>query len=380
MTYGSAQGPTDDPTFSGIFSRSFLLALVVGLVLYVLWKDVLSRPRLNPDADARPVMARGDLASDEAATIELFEATSPSVVHISTLRRQAVREGFFRTNILEIPEGTGSGFVWDEAGHVVTNFHVLQGGNEFQVRLSDQSEYRASVIGGSPEFDLAVLQIDAPRSSLVPIPIGESRSLRVGQKTFAIGNPFGLDQTLTTGVISGLEREILSVGGTPIRGVVQTDAAINPGNSGGPLLDSAGRLIGVNTAIKSPSGAYAGVGFAVPVDTVNRIVPQILREGHARRGGIGVHLAPSAIARRMGMRGALIDRTRVRKGSYVSVYTFSRLFFLSHCRKTERQANLQPASKVLVGSLEASGPDQPEFAASSRVASGGATLRTSRNY
>ena len=308
MTYGSAQAPPDPPGFTGVFSRTFLLALLVGTVGYLLWKDVFSRPRFDADADARPVTARGDLAADEATTIALFEAASPSVVHISTLRRQAVRRGFFRTNVLEIPEGSGSGFLWDDQGNVVTNYHVLQGGNEFVVRLNDQSEYRARIVGGSPEYDLAVIHIDAPRAALVPIPVGTSRELRVGQKTFAIGNPFGLDQTLTTGVVSGLEREILSVGGTPIRGVIQTDAAINPGNSGGPLLDSAGRLVGVNTAIKSPSGAYAGVGFAVPVDTVNRIVPQILRKGHARRGGLGVELAHSSIARRMGWRGALVDR------------------------------------------------------------------------
>jgi S1-C subfamily serine protease len=193
-------------------------------------------------------------------------------------------------------QGTGSGFVWDENGHVVTNFHVIQGAQAFRVTLHDNSVWDARLVGGDPDKDLAVLKIDAPSNLLKAIPLGESRPLQVGQKVFAIGNPFGLDQTLTTGVISGLGREIQSVTQKTIFDVIQTDAAINPGNSGGPLLDTAGRLIGVNTAIYSPSGTYAGIGFAVPVDTVNQIVPEIIRKGRVERPGLGIVIWEDRIA------------------------------------------------------------------------------------
>lgn len=193
--------------------------------------------------------------------------------------------------MMQIPEGTGSGFIWDHAGNIVTNFHVIQNADAAQVTLSDQSSWKARLVGGAPDKDLALLRIDAPADRLRPIPIGSSKDLQVGQKVFAIGNPFGLDQTLTTGVISALGREIESLTRRPIQGVIQTDAAINPGNSGGPLLDSAGRLIGVNTQIYSPSGAFAGIGFAIPVDTVNRFVPELIRYGRVIRPGIGVQVA-----------------------------------------------------------------------------------------
>jgi S1-C subfamily serine protease len=236
-------------------------------------------------------------------TISLFRQASPSVVNITTL---AVRRDFFTLNLLQIPEGTGSGFVWDDAGHIVTNFHVIQNADAAQVTLADHSTMKARRIGVAPDKDLAVLRIDVPRGRLRPIPIGTSDDLRVGQKVFAIGNPFGLDQTLTTGIISALGREIESVTRLPIRGVIQTDAAINPGNSGGPLLDSAGRLIGVNTAIFSPSGASVGIGFAIPVDTVNRIVPQLIRHGKIIRPGLGVQVAEDQLARELGLPGVLI--------------------------------------------------------------------------
>jgi S1-C subfamily serine protease len=189
---------------------------------------------------------------------------------------------------------------------VVTNYHVIQGASAARVTLADQSEWEAELVGAAPEKDLAVLRIAAPTDRLRPLPLGGSQDLRVGQKVFAIGNPFGLDQTLTTGVISALGREIPGVGGLPIRDVVQTDAAINPGNSGGPLLDSAGRLIGVNTAIYSPSGAYAGIGFAIPADTVAWVVPELIAEGRLVRPTLGVELAADTLAARLGLEGALV--------------------------------------------------------------------------
>jgi S1-C subfamily serine protease len=226
----------------------------------------------------RAVTPRGDLAADEKATIELYSQSRRSVVHITTL---AVRGDRLSMNVQKVPEGTGSGLIWDDAGHVVTNYHVIQHADDAIVTLSDQSSWRAKLVGAHPDRDVAVLQIDAPKDRLRPIPVGRSDDLQVGQKVFAIGNPFGLDQTLTTGVISALNREIESVTKRTIPGVIQTDAAINPGNSGGPLLDSSGRLIGVNTAIYSPSGGGSvGIGFAIPVDEVRRVVPQLIRTGH----------------------------------------------------------------------------------------------------
>jgi S1-C subfamily serine protease len=225
------------------------------------------------------------------------------VVNITSI---ALRRDFFRLNVMEIPRGAGSGFIWDQEGHVVTNFHVIRGGNRAEVTLADHSTWEARVVGVAPEKDLAVLKIDAPRESLRPLRIGSSHDLMVGQSVLAIGNPFGFDQTLTTGIISALGREIDSMDGVPIRDVVQTDAAINPGNSGGPLLDSAGRLIGVNTAIVSPSGGYAGLGFAIPVDTVNWVVPDLINYGQIRRPVLGIELVGEHATRRLGLSGALV--------------------------------------------------------------------------
>jgi S1-C subfamily serine protease len=257
----------------------------------------------DPRAAPRPVTARGELAGEEKATIALFRQASPAVVNITAI---GVQRDFFTLNLYQIPQGTGSGFVWDNSGNVITNFHVIQNADAAQVTLADQSNWKARVVGVAPDKDLAVLRIDAPASRLHPIPIGASKDLQVGQSVFAIGNPFGLDQTLTTGVISALNREIESVTRRPIQGVIQSDAAINPGNSGGPLLDSAGRLIGVNTAIYSPSGASAGIGFAIPVDTVNRIVPELIRSGRITRPGLGIQIADEQIAQRLGVAGVLV--------------------------------------------------------------------------
>jgi S1-C subfamily serine protease len=256
----------------------------------------------EPPAEPRPVSARGDLAEDEKATIELFRRASPSVVFITTLAQQA--RGFFE--VQEVPAGAGSGFVWDKEGHVVTNFHVIQGATAARIALHDHSQYDATLVGVAPDKDLAVLRIRAPADRLVPILVGTSKDLQVGQKVFAIGNPFGLDFTLTTGIVSALGRNIASLTGRRIDEVIQTDAAINPGNSGGPLLDSAGRLIGVNTQIASPSGASAGVGFAVPVDTVNRAVPQLIQHGRVVRPQLGIAAGNEFALRRAGVEGVLV--------------------------------------------------------------------------
>ena len=244
------------------------------------------RPLNNPNAQPRPIQARGDLAETEKTTVELFRTRAPSVAFIATAK---VESNLFFSR--KTSSGAGSGFVWDKEGHIVTNDHVIAGANEATVILSDKSSWPASVVGRAPGKDLAVLRINAPARNLQPIDLGTSKDLLVGQNVFAIGNPFGLDYTLTTGVISALDRHIEADGivtKRKINGVIQTDAAINPGNSGGPLLDSSGLLIGVNTAIYSPSGAYAGVGFAIPVDTVNRIVPQLIRHRKIVRPTIGV--------------------------------------------------------------------------------------------
>ena len=248
-------------------------------------KEELRTATPRGPADPRPVTPRGPLAEDELTNITIFKNGSPSTVNITTVETQ--RE-LFSMNVTQVPRGNGSGFLWDDRGHVVTNFHVIQGASGAKVTLADQSQYNAALVGVFPDRDLAVLRIDAPKEKLKPIPIGVSRDLQVGQKVFAIGNPFGLDFTLTTGIVSALNREIDSVNERKIRNVIQTDAAINPGNSGGPLLDSAGRLIGVNTAIFSPSGASAGVGFAIPVDEVNRVVPRLIRDGKITRPVLGI--------------------------------------------------------------------------------------------
>jgi S1-C subfamily serine protease len=275
------------------------------------WMGPWRRSRLlDPEAPPKLVVPRGDLAADEKSTVELFRQHSPAVVFITT-----VRVGFDLRTFDErlLPQGAGSGFIWSDDGYVVTNDHVISGANIAQVTLFDQSVWKAEVVGRASGKDLAVLKIDAPPDRLQPIVLGRSNDLLVGQKVFAIGNPFGLDHTLTTGVISALDREIPAseVGGEVeaqriIDGAIQTDAAINPGNSGGPLLDSQGRLIGVNTAIYSPSGAYAGVGFAIPVDTVNRIVPQLIQHGRIIRPEIGIVPFGDSMTRQLGLKGVLI--------------------------------------------------------------------------
>jgi S1-C subfamily serine protease len=259
-------------------------------------------------AAPRPITPRGPLTPEERSNIAVFESSKGSVAYISTSEQVL---DYSTLSVQTVPHGTGSGFIWDSAGHIVTNLHVVAGVSVATVRLADGKDYPATLIGLSRTYDIAVLQIRIPASSAVPISIGTSHDLQVGQKVYAIGNPFGLDWTLTTGIVSALDRSLTGENGVLFRHLVQTDAAINPGNSGGPLLDSAGRLIGINTAIYSPSGASAGVGFAVPVDTVNRVVPELIAKGYYASPSLGVQTNETlsrVIARQLGVQGAAILR------------------------------------------------------------------------
>ncbi|MBN2381426.1 trypsin-like peptidase domain-containing protein [bacterium] len=253
---------------------------------------------VKPEPVTQPM---GSLSPDELSTIKIFKETSASVVYITSL---AEGYDFYSLRPLEIPRGTGSGFIWDKEGHIVTNFHVISSASKISVTCGEQLTYPARLIDADPDNDIALLKIDAPPDKLIPMKIGTSADLEVGQKVLAIGNPFGLDSTLTTGIISALGRTIQSENNQEIHNVIQTDAAINPGNSGGPLLDSFGRVIGVNTAIVSPTGSYAGIGFAIPIDTVNRIVPRLIAEIKTARAGLGIRSLPDSILKQNGLTGA----------------------------------------------------------------------------
>ena len=258
----------------------------------------------NPDSD-RP----GYLSfqtEDEANNIEIFRKASPSVVYVTNTTLQ--RAGFMSRNLMEIPRGAGTGFVWDKSGLIVTNDHVIQGANRIKITLQDQTSWNAEVVGRAPDKDLAVLRIDAPEEKLNSLPLGDSSALDVGRKVIAIGNPFGLDTTLTVGVVSALGREIRSMTNRTIRDVIQTDASINPGNSGGPLLNSMGQLIGVNTQIISPSGASAGIGFAIPVNVVKKVVPQLVEYGREVRPILGIENPPDSWSRQRGIEGVPVLR------------------------------------------------------------------------
>ncbi|MEW5973681.1 MAG: trypsin-like peptidase domain-containing protein [Pseudomonadota bacterium] len=371
------------PLSARLLSRLPWLALLA-VLLILIWQ-VPFGPWFGGGSGTEPrtVTPRGDLAADEAATIELFEKARESVVFITT--REQVQDLWTR-DVFSVPRGTGSGFLWDEAGHVVTNFHVIQGASEAWIRLADGRQLRASLVGASPAHDLAVLRIGLGLKRPAPIPVGESHPLRVGQKVFAIGNPFGLDWTLTTGIVSALDRSLSTDNGATIEHLIQTDAAINPGNSGGPLLDSAGRLIGINTAIYSPSGTSAGIGFAVPVDTVNRVVPRLIRHGRYLRPSVGIQvneelnrrltralevegvvilgIAPGSAAETAGLVGATLSREGVivpgdiilalegRPVTSVSAFLARldefevgdtvRLTILNNGRRSEKSVTLQP--------------------------------------
>ena len=242
------------------------------------------------DVAATSTNAPSPLPAGEQNVINIFRRVSPSVVSVAN---KAVLRDLFDAQLYEVPQGTGSGIVWDREGHILSNFHVIYGASAIQVTLRDGSTYNAEIVGLDPDDDLALLKIAAPGSALVPIEPGRSADLQVGQTAIAIGSPFGLDTSLSVGVVSAVGRSIKSMSDRVIHDVIQTDAAINPGNSGGPLLDSSGRLIGINTSILSPSGAYAGIGFAVPVDTIRKVVPQLVAGGTVQRPALGVRMLPA---------------------------------------------------------------------------------------
>ncbi len=302
------------------------LALSVAIVAERVWRGypqmqppshetiaATTRPVINETVDRPP--ASGTVASsappsaatahDDYRASDLFKAAAPSVVAITAIRGSRMLDSD--------SGGSGSGFIWDTQGHIVTNNHVIDEAREINVVLDDGRSIPARVIGRAPWADLAVLKLSEVPSNLKPMPVGNSKDLLVGQTVYAIGNPFGLSRTLTTGIISALDRRLPTPTGRVVSGVIQTDAAINPGNSGGPLVDTSGRLIGVNTAIIAPSGTFAGVGFAIPADVVKRIVPSLISTGRAPLAGIGVTTLPEEIVARAGLKGVVVQG--VRRGS-----------------------------------------------------------------
>jgi 2-alkenal reductase len=289
--------------------RLFRVLAIWALVLLTAWfGEHVYRTYLWTAEPAQVLSATGKLSDWEKSNIELFHATAPSVAYITT---EQVRVNPFGQG--SVAQGAGSGFIWDKVGHVVTNYHVIEGASTVYVQLEAGDPIRARVIGGSPEYDIAVVRLrDAP-PQLRPLPLGTSKNLQVGQAAYAIGNPFGLSRTLTSGIVSALERHLPTAQGREVRGVIQTDAAINPGNSGGPLIDSQGRLIGVTSAIISESGTSAGIGFAIPVDLVTRVVPQIIKNGRAAQPGIGILTGDERVAAQLGVRGVVV--LGVRRGS-----------------------------------------------------------------
>ena len=277
-----------------------VIAVTVGIFVSATNKE---NPTAIATAETTPVF----LTNDEQNNISVFKSASPSVVFVTNtqLRRQR-----FSLNVMEIPRGSGTGFIWDESGLIVTNFHVVQGANKITIELQSNKSYQATIVGSAPEKDIALLKIDAPNEDLQPLPLGDSTSLAVGRKVLAIGNPFALDTTLTVGVVSALGREIKSVTNRTIKNVIQTDAAINPGNSGGPLLNSTGQLVGVNTAIYSPTGASAGIGFAIPVNAVKVIIPQLIEHGKLIRPVLGIEPLTDYWTRRLRVKGVAILSVR----------------------------------------------------------------------
>lgn len=273
-----------------------LLSLWIGYeYLYVILADKASAQQ--------PVAPRASLTDEEKSSIEVFQRMSPSVAFIVTQSPESI---WFPSGREEVRVGAGSGFVWDTLGHIVTNYHVIEGAQTIAVRFGSDELLRGKVVGTAPDYDLAVIRMEGPPRSFAPIPKGDSKSLKVGQTVYAIGNPFGLTRTMSMGIISALERSMSTESQREIKGVIQTDAAINPGNSGGPLLDSAGRVIGITSAIASQTGNFAGVGFAVPIDILSRIVPEMIKTGRAPRPGIGIAALPEEISARLHVQGVII--------------------------------------------------------------------------
>jgi len=281
-----------------IFLTTLILLLFVWRMIPFLEVTLASKPK--------PITPRGALMDIEHTNIEIFEHSKDSVVYISTLQRVV---DYWSMSVTDIPKGTGSGFVWDAFGHIITNYHVIEGASQAVVTLSNGLGYKASLVGADPSHDLAVLKITPVPGVMKPVIIGDSSKLKVGQIVYAIGNPFGLDWTMTMGIISALDRVIDERSGAKIRHAIQTDAPINPGNSGGPLIDSAGRVIGVNTAIYSPSGASAGIGFAIPIDLVNRVVSSIIAYGRYVPPSLGIESDDRVnrlLAKRFGIEGVVV--------------------------------------------------------------------------
>ncbi len=298
----------------------FLTLTLAALALFLLLQIRETRRWQSRAAAAAPAAATPPAVLAEApapavtapaGATAVYKRVSPSVVAVAN--NALVRRGFFDVQLYEVPQGSGSGFVWDRKGHIVSNYHVVYEANTLTVTFPDGTRYDASLVGVAPDYDLAVLKIDAPPEKLHPVTVAPSRDLQVGQQVYAIGNPFGLDTTLSSGIVSALGRAITSMTERKIYDVIQTDTAINPGNSGGPLLTDCGKLIGVNTAILSPSGAYAGIGFAIPSDTVSRVVPQLIAKGRVTRAGLGVQFLPDHVTARSGVKGVAIYA--VREGS-----------------------------------------------------------------
>ncbi len=301
--------PYESPTSGDphLMARSVVVLFLVGAVAAGFlwwWNSSVAVSGIDPTAESRTPAPASALNSQERANIAIYERVSPCVVQVTNLGEQT--DGI-NLDVQQVPQGVGSGFVWDQDGHIVTNYHVVEGASGARVTLSDHATYEARNIWADPDHDVAVLWIKAPKDRLHPIVVGSSHDLKVGQIAYALGDPFGLDETMTAGIVSALGRQIETSNGRQIQGVIQTSAPLNPGNSGGPLLDSGGRLIGMNTAILSPSGAFAGIGFAIPIDEVNHVVPQLIQHGKIVRPRLGVQVAADETAQRLGVeQGVLI--------------------------------------------------------------------------
>lgn len=296
----------------------WVVLLLLGFLGGSAWKNSPSTQQYSADSTSKLESVKPEnytpivqVTDAESATIKLFEDVSPSVVFITTSK---LKRNYYTRDIFKVKSGSGSGFIWDNEGHIVTNFHVIEGSTNYTVTLSDQRAFEAELVGVEPSKDLAVLKINSDEE-LIPIMIGSYDELKVGQSVYAIGNPFGLDHTLTTGIISALGREITSISGRPIKDVIQTDAAINPGNSGGPLLDSSSRLIGVNTMIYSPSGASAGIGFSIPVDVVSWAVPDIIKYGQVKKPIMGIEILPPQTSTRLELKGVMVKSVAKNSGA-----------------------------------------------------------------